>query len=130
MATYTGSCHCKAVTFEFDAPLDLTVINCNCSICTVKNNSHVIVPEANLRVLSGQNNLTEYRFNTMQAVHLFCKTCGVQPFYKPRSNPDGYGVIHSCIDTSPARSVSFESFDGRNWEAAFESSDISKYSKS
>lgn len=27
------------------------------------------------------------------AKHTFCKTCGVQSFYTPRSNPDGYGEL-------------------------------------
>ena len=39
-------------------------------------------------IIQGANNLTEYRFNTMKAVHPFCKTCGVQSFYQPRSNAD------------------------------------------
>lgn len=40
----------------------------------------------------GKENLTTYTFNTRAAKHTFCKTCGVQSFYTPRSNPDGYGT--------------------------------------
>lgn len=40
----------------------------------------------------GLDNLTTYTFNTHVAQHTFCKTCGVQSFYTPRSNPDGYGT--------------------------------------
>lgn len=43
----------------------------------------------------GSDNLTTYTFNTHAAKHTFCKTCGVQSFYTPRSNPDGYG--NDCL---------------------------------
>ena len=29
--------------------------------------------------------------------HRFCSVCGVQSFYRPRSNPDGVGVVPHCI---------------------------------
>ena len=47
-----------------------------------------------------------------------CKTCGVLPFYIPRSNPDGFGVTLACVDWgedgAPAVEVRF--YDGVNWE--------------
>lgn len=49
----------------------------------------------------GDDNLTTYTFNTHRAQHTFCKTCGVQSFYTPRSNPDGYGRYKaSCANQS------------------------------
>ena len=44
-------------------------------------------------IIQGNEYLTTYEFNTMQAKHLFCKICGVQSFYQPRSNSDGWGII-------------------------------------
>ncbi len=44
-------------------------------------------------IIQGNEYLTSYEFNTMQAKHLFCKICGVQSFYQPRSNSDGWGII-------------------------------------
>lgn len=32
------------------------------------------------------------------AKHTFCKTCGVQSFYTPRSNPDGFGELNGKLD--------------------------------
>lgn len=93
----------------------------SCSICTKKQNRHFIVPGKYFKLLQvnqilnsikwwkhfmpftipwfvfpfsqGSDNLTTYTFNTHIAKHTFCKTCGVQSFYTPRSNPDGYGTI-------------------------------------
>ncbi|OMJ73104.1 hypothetical protein SteCoe_28276 [Stentor coeruleus] len=129
MVKYYGGCHCKAVTFEVEAPSDLIVFRCNCSLCHIKQNHHFIVPENCFTLLSGHDVLTEYRFNTRIAVHLFCKICGVQSFYRPRSNPNGYGVNVYSIDTTPAGTITYEDFDGQNWEIAKDSSDIEKYSK-
>lgn len=129
MPKYQGGCHCRAVTFEVEAPAELVVFKCNCSICHIKQNHHFIVPESAFTLISGSEFLTEYRFNTKVAVHLFCKICGVQSFYRPRSNPDGFGINIYSIDTSPSSSITFSSFDGQNWESTMESSDIKKYSQ-
>ena len=56
----------------------------------MKRNTHAIVPEQRFRVTQGEDQLSCYTFNTRTAKHLFCRTCGVCPFYRPRSNPDGY----------------------------------------
>lgn len=127
--THRGACHCGTVTFAFEAPRDLVAIDCNCSICKMKKNTHTIVPQSRFELRSGQDALTTYTFNTHRAKHLFCKHCGVQPFYIPRSNPDGYAVTVACIDPATLGTVTIDTFDGENWESAYAESDIAKYSK-
>ena len=60
------------------------------------------------------------QFNTKQAKHLFCKVCGVQSFYIPRSNPDGYAITATCIDPGTITKLTVEDCDGENWEKFFE----------
>lgn len=112
---YKGSCHCQAVTFEVEAPKDIEADYCNCSICSKSGFLHLIVPLTKFRLVSGQDSLSTYTFNTGVAKHTFCKICGVKPFYAPRSNPDGIDVNVHCLDTKPA-SVNISEFDGQNWE--------------
>uniref|UniRef100_H2ZRW8 Centromere protein V n=2 Tax=Latimeria chalumnae TaxID=7897 RepID=H2ZRW8_LATCH len=88
---HRGGCHCGAIRFEVWASVDLHVFDCNCSICRKKQNRHFIVPASHFKLLQGAHNLTTYTFNSHNAKHTFCKTCGVQSFYTPRSNPNGYG---------------------------------------
>jgi hypothetical protein len=76
---------------------------------------HLIVPESRFRQTAGQGELTEYAFNSGVARHLFCRTCGVKSFYRPRSNPDGWSVNARCLD-EPV-DMDLTEFDGRNWEA-------------
>jgi hypothetical protein len=112
---YQGSCHCRAVTFEIEAPEHIEADRCNCSICTKSGFLHLILPLSKFRLLTGHDALTTYTFNTGVAKHTFCKVCGVKPFYTPRSNPDGIDINVHCLDTEP-KSLAITEFDGRNWE--------------
>lgn len=116
LVTHTGSCHCGAVRYEVDAPADLEVSECNCSICSRSGYLHLIVPRSRFRLLSGEDDLSTYTFDTHEAKHLFCKTCGIKSFYIPRSHPDGISANVRCLDGSTIRSMKVEFFDGKNWE--------------
>jgi len=115
--TAGGGCHCAAVRFEVDLPREVEVQSCNCSMCAKVGFLHIIVPESRFRLLSDPFALTEYTFNTGVARHLFCRTCGVKSFYRPRSNPDGWSVNARCLDSTEGVSLQIEAFDGQNWEA-------------
>ena len=112
---YQGSCHCQQVTFTVEAPAEIEVENCNCSICQKSGFLHLIVPKSHFTLHSGQEQLQNYQFNTKVAQHYFCKTCGIKPFYIPRSNPDGVDVNVNCLDTKPEK-ITIVDFDGQNWE--------------
>jgi len=103
------------VRFAVEAPESLAVTRCNCSICSKSGMLHLIVPRSRFRLVSGEAALVTYTFNTGVAKHLFCRTCGIKPFYVPRSHPDAIDVNVNCLD-SPPSSIIVEDFDGRNWE--------------
>ncbi len=111
-----GGCHCGAVRFSAGLEPRLRVEDCNCSICSKTGFLHVIVPEDRFRLLAGGDRLTSYSFNTGVARHLFCSTCGVKAFYRPRSNPDGWSVNARCLDDYATLDLRIEPFDGRDWE--------------
>ena len=115
--THKGGCHCGAVRFEVDAPARLELTSCTCSMCSKTGFIHLIVKDAEFRVTAGQDNLTDYRFNTGTAKHLFCKTCGVKSFYVPRSHPNGWSVNATCLDPETVEGRIISEFDGANWEA-------------
>lgn len=117
LAPHTGGCHCGAVRFNVDTPETVTAHRCNCSICAMTGFVHLIVPKEQFHLIAGEDNLTDYRFNSGVAQHLFCKTCGVKSFYVPRSNPDGISVNVNCLDQSTFDEIEIEEFDGQNWEA-------------
>jgi hypothetical protein len=116
--THRGGCHCGAVTFEVDAPGDLEALECNCSICRMTGFVHLIVPARCFRLLGGREMLTTYTFETGVARHLFCRRCGVKPFYVPRSNPDGFSVNVRCLERGTVHSVTTRRFDDRDRDRA------------
>ena len=130
--THQGGCHCGDVRFEVDAPSRLVVWDCNCSDCRMRRNVHFVVPADKLRVVSegGVGALAEYRFGTGIARHLFCARCGITPFYRPRSNPDGWAVTFQCLDPGTVEGVEVRRFDGQHWEAFIADSGINAFSKS
>lgn len=111
---YTGSCHCGAVRFAIEAPEHVEVEDCNCSICAKAGFLHLILPLSRFTLLSGADALATYTFNTGVAKHTFCRTCGIKPFYTPRSNPDGIDINVRCLDQQPAMTI--VAFDGQHWE--------------
>jgi hypothetical protein len=119
MVVYRGGCHCGQIRFEVTAPAQLRVSDCNCSICAKSGYLHLIVPKSRFKLLSGDERLTNYQFNTGVAQHLFCSTCGIKSFYVPRSHPHGYSVNARCLDNVAIADLTIVPFDGRDWEAQF-----------
>lgn len=105
--------------FEVDAPADLQLTDCNCSICSKAGYLHLIVTQGDFRLLAGEDALTTYTFNTGTARHFFCSTCGIKSFYIPRSHPDGISVNARCLDDATVISTLITRSDGRNWERTY-----------
>jgi hypothetical protein len=116
-AKYQGSSHCARVSFELETRLDY-VMECNCSLCRRIGALWHGASEASLRIISGENELVLYQFNTMTAKHYSCKHCGVHPFSRPRLDPARWAVNVRCIDGVDLAALPVKRFDGANWEEA------------
>lgn len=116
MTIHRGSCHCGAVSFEVTAPDIIKASECNCSICKSCGFVHLIVKKDQFNLLSGEDVITTYTFNTKTAKHTFCSRCGIKSFYTPRTHPDGISVNVNCLDLSTVKAIEIDQFDGANWE--------------
>ncbi|MFT5140292.1 MAG: hypothetical protein ACI9CB_001955 [Rhodothermales bacterium] len=110
-----GSCHCGHIKIAVKVPLNAKVARCNCSICTMSGYLHLFVEKHDLEVLQGEEKLTDYRFNTGVARHLFCSVCGIKTFYVPRSHPEGFSVNLRCLVLDEKIQISIKDFDGQHW---------------
>lgn len=126
-ATYTGGCHCGRVRYRVTGPDELTVSQCNCSICRRSGYLAFIVPKDGFELLQGAEVLETYEFNTCIAKHKFCSYCGIKSFYIPRSHPDGVSVNARCLDSPAVEEMTVKPFDGRNWEQQYPSGRAEKY---
>ena len=116
MTTHRGGVHGCRVTFEVRAAADIKADQCNCSICRMSGYLHMIVPKNDFQLLSGEDALETYQFNSGVAEHYFCQHCGIKSFYVPRSHPDGISVNVNCLVRDTIESLTVTPFDGENWE--------------
>ncbi|BAO92099.1 GFA family protein [Caballeronia cordobensis] len=110
--TLKGACHCGTVTFEADTPAE-PAKRCNCSLC--RRRGAVMSPpftRDRLRILSGEDALVLYQFNTRVAKHFFCKHCGIYTFHQTRSNPQEWRVNLGCIEGVNAYALASAVADG------------------
>ena len=112
MQIYRGSCHCRRVQFEIRSTLK-PANRCNCSLCRRRAAVMTRVPAESFTLLSGEDSLALYQFNTNVAKHYFCKVCGVYTFPRPRVAPELYGVNVGCLEGVDPLSLEAGLIDGR-----------------
>jgi hypothetical protein len=115
MKSYTGGCHCGAVRFEAQADID-QVIECNCSHCQGKGVLLSFIPAEQFTFLSGEKELTEYRFNKKSIAHLFCRICGIEPIGRA-TNKEGKPTVAlnvRAIDDLDISTLTRIPYDGKS----------------
>ncbi|XVF71037.1 hypothetical protein PTKIN_Ptkin12aG0002600 [Pterospermum kingtungense] len=130
LVVHSGGCHCRKVRWQVQAPTSIVAWKCNCSDCSMRGNTHFVVPRGRFELLGDSKEfLTTYTFGTHIAKHTFCKVCGITSFYTPRSNPDGIAVTYRCLDPGTLSHVEIRYADGKNWEKFVDQSGIASFSK-
>lgn len=112
---HQGGCHCGAVRFEVELGLD-RVISCNCSICSKRGHWLAFAPASQFRLLLGENELGEYRFNTHKIGHTFCRVCGIGAFGRG-TMPDGTPTVAinvRCLDDVDLDAIHPVAYDGKS----------------
>ena len=110
---YTGGCQCGKVRFEADTEIK-EVISCNCSRCSKLGALLSAVPAEKFTLKSGGDAMTEFQFNKHVIHHMFCATCGIQPFAKGkgRNGADMVMMNVRCLDGVDAEQFKVRKFDG------------------
>ena len=110
------TCHCGRVEIMVDLPDGIDELGyCDCSLCRRKGAVLAAVPMAQLNIISGEEVLTEYRFNTMTARHYFCSVCGIYTHHRSRLDPGKFDFNVGCLEgVNPQDLGSIQVFDGVN----------------
>lgn len=113
---YQGSCHCKAVQFEFESDVITTALQCNCSVCIRKNAimSQKSYGTGEFNLLTGKEALALYHWGDCDVNHYFCRHCGIYPFHDTSYEPDKFRINLGCVDGVEPRTLEITYFDGRN----------------
>lgn len=111
--SFTGSCHCGAVTFTVAADLPTSAMSCNCSHCRRKGLLLAFFPASQFSA-TGEASLATYTFNKHVIAHRFCTVCGVQPFAAGKG-PDGSdtrAVNLRCVPDLDLDALAIRKIDG------------------
>jgi hypothetical protein len=121
---HRASCHCGAVVMELTLPDGIVdPRRCDCSMCRRRGAIAASVPLAGLKIVSGEDVLRLYQFNTMTAKHYFCSVCGIYTHHQRRSKPDQYGYNVACLEgVNPYELGDIPLLDGINHPADRQSS--------
>lgn len=129
LVMHSGGCHCRKVKWRVQAPKSVVAWDCDCSNCSMRRNTHFIVPAERFELLGDSEKfITTYTFGSHTAKHMFCRVCGITSFYRPRSNPDGVAVTFRCVDPGTLVHVEVRRFDGKNWESSYAQSGVASFS--
>ena len=113
---YSGSCHCGAVKFAFEAEKITKALRCTCSICSRKGAMMTpqAIPEKNLTIETSHDALGLYQFGSKIAKHYFCKTCGIFTHNETLRMPGHVRVNLGCIKDFDTSQLDVSVFDGKN----------------
>ena len=112
MNKYSGGCHCGAVRYEVETDLE-KILLCNCSHCSKKALLLSFVNKDKFKLLSGEDQLTDYRFNKKSIRHLFCKICGTESFAEGVEFPMA-AINVRCLDNIDLDKVKLTAYNGKD----------------
>ena len=119
MITHQGGCHCGRVRFEVDAPAEL--VHRRLQLLDVRANR---LPASDrdggsLPHREGPGCADDVHIQHRHREASVLPTCGIKPFYVPRSHPDGWSVNARCIDSDTVTGMKVNAVDGKNWEKQY-----------
>lgn len=117
LKTYEGSCHCGRVRYQAELDLGSPVISCNCSMCGRAGTFLTFVPESQFKLQSGEDVLTDYKFNRHAIHHVFCRICGIKSFARGTAR-DGSAMVAinaRCLEGVDLETLVIKRVDGRSF---------------
>jgi hypothetical protein len=78
---FKGSCLCRSIQYSIDTDLKY-IINCHCRFCSKAHGAPYttlhVMPYSGLKIMQGEELLTGFPVEAIQAVRYFCSRCGTR----------------------------------------------------
>ena len=116
MQTYSGGCQCGKVRYEVQVEIG-EVLECNCSRCARLGFLLAFTPASHFKLLSGEADLTTFKFNRHMIEHQFCSSCGIQSFAlgtHPKTGEKVAAINVRCVDGIEVGGLKVRKVDGRS----------------
>lgn len=119
----TAQCHCGKTKFQIEGEIPAQLTRCTCSFCSKRGVLWAYYKIEQLRLLTPEADLAEYRWRSKTVSHYFCGTCGCgtysrTPDYPASGEWDGqtlrYGVNARLFDNFVADEHPVFVIDGKN----------------
>jgi hypothetical protein len=108
--TFTGTCHCGDVVFNFNAEEIVRGLRCNCSICKrIGAVMSMKIAPSDFRLLTERNCIKVYRFDDKAVHHSYCNQCGIYVFYEHQQQ---CRINLGCVDEVDTSNLEILYFDG------------------
>ena len=114
--TYIGGCQCGKVRYEVQVDIG-EVIACNCSRCRRSGSLLAFAPATQFKLLTGDADLTTFKFNKHMIEHQFCSTCGIQSFAigtHPKTGAKMAAINVRCVEGVDVDAFKVRKVDGRS----------------
>ncbi|RDZ27228.1 GFA family protein [Lysobacter silvisoli] len=116
-----GSCHCGKTRFEVtEAPTEVT--RCTCSYCSKRGGLWAYYKPDQFRLLTPEEDVATYRWNTGMIAHHFCATCGCTTYgvspdwvdFKPDFDNPKLSINARLLDNFDLDAIPVTVIDGKN----------------
>ncbi|KAG4423873.1 hypothetical protein IFR04_003018 [Cadophora malorum] len=117
---YKGNCHCGLFKFTISVPELRSVRVCDCSYCYRKAIPWVF-PAGDLKIQSGENELSTYQFGKKDLLHSFCPKCGNTIIAKHLPS-DTQGInarLLLSVDLKPLEKTKYEGPSGEEYGSKY-----------
>jgi hypothetical protein len=118
MNSYNGRCHCGKIRFSFESKEIKEARRCNCSLCIRRGAimSAKYISANNFTPHENQEDLGAYQWNDRVVEALFCKNCGIFPYF---GNEElGYRINLGCVEHLDVLNLKIEMLDGKSMPLA------------
>lgn len=109
----SGSCHCGAVTYEFNDKPEWTT-ECNCSICRRLGTQWIYSDIENITITAQADATLQYNHGDKTLAFHSCKTCGCTTHWEDiQEKSSGKMAVNLRLtDPSVAATIPIRHFDG------------------